>query len=64
MDLKKQKGTFIVHVDYVENSTWQGEVVWAEANKKQKFRSALELLKLIDSALDVSERQALLKNCG
>lgn len=45
-------GTFVVHVQYYENATWQGEVVWAEKNKTEKFRSALELLKLIDSALE------------
>lgn len=46
------KGTFIVHVQYRQHATWQGKVVWAEKNKAQNFRSALELLKLIDSALD------------
>ena len=25
-----KKGTFVVHVRYKENATWQGEVVWAE----------------------------------
>ena len=39
-------GTFVVHISHNENATWQGEIVWAERNKKQKFRSALELLKL------------------
>lgn len=54
-DVLKQNGdlaTFVVHVKYRQHSTWQGEVVWAEQNKKQTFRSALELLKLIDSALE------------
>jgi len=53
-----QKGdlaTFVVHVKYRQHSTWQGEVVWAEKNKKKVFRSALELLKLIDGALDAEE---------
>lgn len=51
-DVKKvQSGTFVVHVEYYQNATWQGEVTWAEKNKKQKFRSTLELLKLMDSAL-------------
>lgn len=48
------KATFVVHVQYRQNATWQGSVVWAEKNKTQRFRSALELLKLIDSALDES----------
>lgn len=49
------KGTFIVHVRYRQNATWQGDVIWAEKNERQGFRSALELLKLIDSALDGEE---------
>jgi len=54
-DKKGDKGTFIVHVKYRQNSTWQGEVIWAERKQKQYFRSALELLKLVDSALDEAE---------
>lgn len=42
-----KKGTFVVHVQYLENSTWQGEIVWAEKNESLKFRSALELLKIM-----------------
>lgn len=49
---KRELGTFVVHVQHYENATWQGEVVWADKNITQRFRSALELLKLIDSALD------------
>ncbi|MGN0986671.1 MAG: hypothetical protein ACI4OO_02425 [Otoolea sp.] len=52
------KGTFIVQVKYRQNSTWQGEVTWTERRQKQYFRSALELLKLIDSALDMNEEEA------
>lgn len=47
-----EKATFIVHVRYRQNATWQGEVMWAEKREKIYFRSALELIKLIDSALD------------
>lgn len=49
---KGDKGTFIVQVMYRQNATWQGQVIWAEQNKKVYFRSAMELLKLIDSALE------------
>ena len=41
----------IVQVKYTENETWQGKVTWAEKNKSQYFRSALEMLKLMDKAL-------------
>ena len=51
-----KKGTFVVHVQYLESSTWQGEIVWAEKNESLKFRSALELLKIMDSALATTEQ--------
>ena len=31
-EFRGKKGTFVVHVRYKENATWQGEVVWAEKN--------------------------------
>ena len=45
-------GTFVLKILNRQNSTWQGTVTWVEENKTQNFRSALELLKLIDGALD------------
>lgn len=63
MNMKKvqesrgKKGTFIVQVQYRQNATWQGQVVWAEENRKEYFRSALELLKLIDSAMGAQEEK-------
>ena len=38
-----------------ENKFQQGSVTWVEKKEKQQFRSALELLKLIESALDEEE---------
>ena len=46
--------TFVIHVKCKHHSTWQGEIAWAEKNEKCTFRSALEMLKLIDSALEDS----------
>ena len=51
-----KNATFVVHVQCLENSTWQGEVVWAEKNESLKFRRALELLKIMDSALTTTEQ--------
>lgn len=54
-EILKQNGeeaTFVLHIKYRQNATWQGSVTWAEENVRRDFRSALELLKLIDSALD------------
>ncbi len=46
-----EQGTFMIHVQYRQNATWQGQITWVENKKTVHFRSALELLKLIDSAL-------------
>ncbi len=54
-EMQEERGkesTFIVQVQYRQNATWQGQVVWAEENRKEHFRSALELIKLIDSAME------------
>lgn len=51
-DMEKKHGgqaTFVVRIQYRQNATWQGQVTWAEKKKTLPFRSALELLKLIDS---------------
>ncbi|MBE5970446.1 MAG: hypothetical protein E7242_09480 [Lachnospiraceae bacterium] len=52
MKNEEDKGTFIVHINSRQNATWQGEVVWADKNKTMNFRSALEFIKLVESALD------------
>jgi len=44
--------TFSVQVLFRQNASWQGRVVWREENRSETFRSALELLFLIHSALD------------
>lgn len=51
----KDKGTFIVKIHECQNATWQGSVLWVEEQEEQYFRSALELLKLIDGAVSGDE---------
>ena len=46
------KGTFIIQVLNNQNATWQGTVNWVDEKRTQPFRSTLELLKLIDGALE------------
>jgi hypothetical protein len=48
----RKKGTFIVKVDFCQNESWQGRVIWADENKTQHFRSALELVRIMDDALN------------
>ena len=45
------KCTFEIEVKFMQNATWQGQINWFEKKKKQNFRSALEMLKLMDAAL-------------
>ena len=56
-DSTKKTETFILNIYNRQNATWQGSVTWVEKKEKQQFRSALELLKLIESALDEEEVQ-------
>ena len=50
-----QTCTFEISVRFRQNSSWQGQILWAEKNLKQNFRSVLEMLKLMDEALKESE---------
>jgi len=50
-DIGSTRGTFEISVKFMQNSTWQGQIHWIEKNRKQNFRSALEMLKLMDEAL-------------
>ncbi len=52
---KGESATFVVQVEFRQNSTWQGNVTWVEAGEKQNFRSALELLMLMESAMTKDE---------
>lgn len=44
-------GTFLLHVQYRQHATWQGQIMWKERGKTLEFRSALELLVLLDNAI-------------
>lgn len=50
-EARGEKATFVVHVMYRQNATWQGSVTWAETERTANFRSAMELFKLMDSAV-------------
>ena len=50
-NVNSPKCTFEVSVKFQQNSTWQGQILWAEKNMKQSFRSVLEMLRLMDEAL-------------
>ena len=43
--------TFEMRVLFRQHASWQGELLWLEKNTRQYFRSVLELITLLDSAL-------------
>ena len=51
----QKKETFVGHVISQENATWQGQVTWLDEKETRSFRSLLELIKLIDGAMDDRE---------
>jgi len=53
----KKTGTFIVNVLRQDNASWQGELTWADTNRKMNFRSTLELIKMMDEALSDKENK-------
>lgn len=50
--MNEEKATFVVDVLYRKASTWQGNLHWLEGEKESAFRSEIELLSLMDSALE------------
>ena len=48
-------GTFTIRVQHRQHSSWQGKVTWLEKDETVYFRSALELIKLIDSVIEKNE---------
>ena len=55
---KGTAATFVVKVLFRQNASWQGSVIWQEGGKEQSFRSVLELIFLMDSALTHSKEEA------
>ena len=51
-----QRATFAVRVLFRQNASWQGSLTWLEEGKEESFRSVLELLLLMHSALDPETR--------
>lgn len=51
----KKKQTFIIEISDIQNQSYQGEIEWVQGHKKQLFRSVMELLRLLDSAVHEAE---------
>ena len=48
---KGERATFELQVLFRQHSSWQGVVVWKDRKTEQSFRSVLEMIFLMDSAL-------------
>lgn len=46
-----KKGTFEIKILFRQNASWQGLIVWQDHSKEESFRSVLEMITLMDSAL-------------
>ena len=60
MSLPHKKGlntgeTFVVNIKCRQNHTWQGTVKWIEGQKEIPFRRTLELIKLMESAIEIAD---------
>lgn len=50
-----QQATFVLQILFRRNSSWQGSLTWVEGRQTEQFRSVLELIGLLNSA--VASRQ-------
>lgn len=48
----KKSSTFVIEIKSNEYNTWQGNIKWIEGKRIESFRSVLELVKLMDSAVE------------
>ena len=55
---KGAKATFELQILFRQHSSWQGILIWKERKAEQSFRSVLELVILLDSALRDMEGSA------
>jgi len=52
---KGKLATFTLKILFRQNASWQGSVFWHEGKTEESFRSVLELLLLMNSALQSRE---------
>ncbi|WMJ83223.1 hypothetical protein ACS3UN_09110 [Oscillospiraceae bacterium LTW-04] len=58
MSRKQSNDTFIVQIAYQQNDTWQGTLKWMNQGKEAHFRSTLELIHMIDSAISSEDTKS------
>ena len=55
-----ERETFVVRILNTQNATWQGTIQWVDQDKRQSFRSTLEMIRLIDEAMEDSSDEVKL----
>ncbi|HIV37638.1 MAG TPA: hypothetical protein H9747_01340 [Candidatus Blautia stercorigallinarum] len=53
----RKEETFLIRIYDCQNATWQGSILWAERQQKTCFRSTLEMLSLIDEAVQLDRKE-------
>lgn len=53
------KVSFLVKIQFCQNSTWQGTIQWLDEKKSMPFRSLLELTLLLNEAVNQSAQASL-----
>ena len=47
--------TFLIRILFRQNASWQGSILWLEGKKEESFRSVLELIFLMNDALNAQK---------
>ena len=57
MEKKKSQmdSVFTISIKSTQNHTWQGTLFWTQTKQNVSFRSALELIRLLASAIEKEE---------
>ena len=50
-EMQGRQAAFLLHVQFRQNSTWQGTLEWISEKKAKRFRSELEMIGLIADAI-------------
>ena len=54
-ETRRELATFQLRVLFRQNASWQGSLIWVDQRMDAQFRSVLELVRLMDSALTMKE---------
>lgn len=52
-----ERNSFVVSIHHQENHSWQGTIQWLETGKTLHFRSQLEMMTLMNEAVNQNTKQ-------